>query len=299
MSGSVKKGLGSKGRGLGALFDAEMTQLEPGETVVQLDLDSVYPNADQPRRVFEEEALTELADSIGQLGVIQPVLVRQVGDSYELIAGERRWRAARIAGLTKIPAIVKKWEGSEAFQVALVENLQREDLNPLEEAQSYQRLAQDFSMTQEEIAAKVGKNRATVANALRLLTLDERVQNFLSEGKLSAGHGRSLLPLPTGDAQFEMAERILEEGLSVRAVEAEVKHYLEQLEKPLTPPEPAKPAKTFAVETYKELEKELRERFGTRVRLSSGRSKGKIELEFYSNEDLNRLLELLKGTESV
>lgn len=288
-----KKGLGSKGRGLGALFDVDMNTLEAGETVMQLELDKVYPNPNQPRRVFEEEALTELAASIAQMGMIQPVVVRQVGDSYELIAGERRWRAARIAGLTQIPAIVKTLEDAQAFQMALVENVQREDLNPLEEAQSYARLAQEFGMTQEEIAEKVGKNRATVANALRLLQLDERVQRFLSEGKLSAGHGRSLLPLPSGDAQFEMAERILEEGLSVRAVEAEVKKYLEMQ----THPEKAAPPKSspFAVETYKGLEKQLRDQFGTRVRIHSGLSKGKIELEFYSNEDLDRLLGLLKG----
>ena len=288
-----KKGLGSKGRGLGAWFDVEMTQPEAGEAVVQLELDKVYPNPNQPRRAFGEDALTELAGSLAQMGMIQPVLVRQVGDSYELIAGERRWRAARIAGLAQIPAIVKPLEDAQAFQMALVENLQREDLNPLEEAQSYARLNQDFGLSQEEIAEKVGKNRATVANSLRLLQLDERVQRFLSEGKLSAGHGRSLLPLPTGDAQFELAERILEEGWSVRRTEAEVKKALEQpgqAEKPAA----AKPS-PFAVETYKGLEKQLRDQFGTRVRIHSGLTKGKIELEFYSNDDLDRLLNLLKG----
>lgn len=292
----VKKGLGSKGKGLGALIDTELDRLDGGETVVQLDINSIYPNKQQPRRAFEEEALMELADSIALMGVIQPILVRQVGDSYEIIAGERRWRASKIAGLSAIPAMIKKYDSPEAFAVSLVENLQREDLNPMEEAISYRRLSDEFGYSQEEIAGKVGKNRATVANSMRLLQLDPRVQNFLAENKLTSGHGRALLPLPNGETQFEMAEHIIEEGLSVRAVETLVKQYLENLDKEEKSSVKRRPSQ-FHTESYPTLEKELRSIYGTKVKVSSGQMKGKIEIEFYSNEDLDRLWSMLKRTE--
>ena len=229
---ATKKGLGAKGLGIEALIHNKMEDFESdGGGVMELDLNKIEPNRKQPRKYFDETALEELATSLKNYGMIQPVVVKKNKEGYyELIAGERRWRAAKIAGLTKIPAIIKKWEEGEAFEAALVENLQREDLNPMEEAQSYQRLQEEFGLSQEQIADKVGKSRPAVANALRLLQLDERVRNFVVENKLTAGHARGLLPLTDGEAQFELAEHIIEEGLSVRAVEAMVKSMLETAE---------------------------------------------------------------------
>ena len=214
-----KRGLGAKGLGINALINTEVQDLKTAksnETVTELDLDLIEPNRKQPRKYFDETALEELAASLKAYGMIQPIVVKKNGEYYEIIAGERRWRAAKIAGMAKVPVVLKAWEGSEAFEAALVENLQREDLNPIEEAESYQRL-------QEKIAEKVGKSRSAITNSLRLLQLDARVRNFVTENKLTGGHARSLLPVSDGDAQFELAEHIIEEGLSVRAVEALVK----------------------------------------------------------------------------
>ena len=296
-----KKGLGAKGLGINALINTEMEDMKASkpakkkteEAVLELDLDMIEPNRKQPRKYFDETALEELAASLKAYGMIQPIVVKKNGDYYEIIAGERRWRAAKIAGLTKVPVVIKKWEEGEAFEAALVENLQREDLNPMEEAESYHRLQEEFGLSQEKIAERVGKSRSAVTNSLRLLQLDPRVRNFVVENKLTGGHARTLLPVTNGDDQFELAEQVIDEGLSVRAVEALVKAYLTQAEKPAETEEEI--SKEDARE-YRAIEDELKSFFSTKVKLKplGKRNKGKIEIEYYSDEDLERLLALLK-----
>ncbi len=298
----MKKGLGAKGLGINALIHTELEDLretdakkpqQAEDAVFELALDLIEPNRQQPRKYFDEAALEELAASLQTYGMIQPIVVKRSGEYYEIIAGERRWRAAKIAGMKKVPVVLKKWADGEAFEAALVENLQREDLNPIEEAESYQRLQEEFGLSQEKIAEKVGKSRSAITNSLRLLQLDPRVRNFVVENKLTSGHARSLLPITVGDDQFELAEMILEEGLSVRAVEVMVKEYLAKAEKT----EPETKAEPKADNTaYRAIEDDLKARFATKVILKpmGKRKKGKIEIEYYSEEDLERLLTLLK-----
>lgn len=297
-----KKGLGAKGLGINALINTEMEDMKASkpvekkkteETVLELELDLIEPNRKQPRKYFDETALEELAASLKTYGMIQPIVVKKNGDYYEIIAGERRWRAAKIAGLVKVPVVIKKWEEGEAFEAALVENLQREDLNPMEEAESYQRLQEEFGLSQEKIAEKVGKSRSAITNSLRLLQLDPRVRNFVVENKLTGGHARTLLPVTDGDEQFELAEYVIEEGLSVRAVEALVKAHLEKAEKPAEKEETLSKADE---REYRAIEDDLKSLFSTKVKLKplGKRNKGKIEIEYYSDEDLERLLALLK-----
>ena len=295
-----KKGLGAKGLGINALINTELEDMrvaqpnvKKDEAVVELELDLIEPNRKQPRKYFDETALEELAVSLKTYGMLQPIVVKRSGEYYEIIAGERRWRAAKIAGMEKVPVVVKKWEEGEAFEAALVENLQREDLNPMEEAESYQRLQEEFGLNQEKIAEKVGKSRSAIANSLRLLQLDPRVRNFVVENKLTGGHARTLLPIEDGDTQFELAEYVIEEGLSVRAVEALVKNHLAKAEKP----KEEKNEMIQAEETaYRAIEDDLKSLFSTKVKLKpmGKRNKGKIEIEYYSEEDLERLLALLK-----
>ncbi len=291
-----KKGLGMKGLGINALINSEledMSRKTEGDAVLELDLDMIEPNRKQPRKHFDEAALEELAASLKTYGMIQPVVVKKNGDYYELIAGERRWRAAKIAGLEKIPVVVKDWEEGEAFEAALVENLQREDLNPIEEAESYQRLQEEFLLSQEQIAQKVGKSRSAVTNSLRLLQLDPRVRNFVVENKLSGGHARALLAIEDGELQFELAEYVIEEGLSVRAVETLVKDRLQKAEDAA---EEEKALSKPDERIYRAIEDDLKSVFSTKVKLKplGKRNKGKIEIEYYSDEDLERLLALLK-----
>lgn len=294
-----KKGLGTKGLGINALIHTELEdmrvaqpQAKKDEAVVELELDLIEPNRRQPRKYFDETALEELAISLKTYGMIQPIVVKPAGEYYEIIAGERRWRAAKIAGMDKVPVVVKKWEEGEAFEAALVENLQREDLNPMEEAESYQRLQEEFGLSQERIAEKVGKSRSAVANSLRLLQLDPRVRNFVVENKLTGGHARTLLAVSDGDLQFELAEHVIEEGLSVRAVEALVKATLAKAEKSEERHEAVKADET----AYRSIEDDLKSLFSTKVKLKpmGKRNKGKIEIEYYSEEDLERLLAILK-----
>ncbi len=292
-----KMGLGSKGMGLEALInnkleDFKETGKEMKSSVWELDMNMIEPNRKQPRKYFDETALEELAVSIKTYGMIQPVVVRKNGDYYEIIAGERRWRAAKIAGLKKIPAIEKKWEDAEAFEAALVENLQREDLNPIEEAESYRRLQEDFGLSQEQISAKVGKSRSAITNSLRLLQLDSRVLNFVVENKLTSGHARTLLSITDKERQFELAELVIEEELSVRATEALVKAELSQKEK-------VKSEKKEQLENanQKAVEDQLKSIFSTKVRINQMKNKGKIEITYYSQEDLDRLLTMMKRME--
>lgn len=300
---SPKKGLGSKGLGIEALINNEInhfhsvTPIHIKEGIIDIDINKIEPSSQQPRRKFEEQALEELAESIKSYGVIQPVLLKKVEDYYVLVAGERRWRAAKIAGVQKIPAIIKDYDESTAFEIALVENLQRENLNPIEEAKSYKKLAEEFHMSQEQIAEKVGKSRSVIANSLRLLNLDIRVQNFVSENKLSNGHARALLSVSDKNLQFELAEKIIEDSLSVREIETLVK--LEQEKKETVKKEKKEENYTiFPIQEYKKIEDDLKTVLGTKVKLSSNKNKGKIEIEYYSNEDLDRLVEKIKGIQN-
>jgi len=290
-----KKGLGSKGLGIEALINTKMDDFneieQRKEGAFELDINLIEPNRKQPRKCFDETALEELADSLKSYGMIQPIVVKKNAEYYEIIAGERRWRAAKIAGLKTVPVIVKKWDEGAAFEVALIENIQRENLNPVEEAESYQRLQEEFSLSQEEIAEKVGKSRSAVTNALRLLQLDARVRNFLEEGKISGGHARTLLAISDGDMQFEFAEHIIEEGLSVRAVEALVKKQSEPAKKE------NKPTAALDTATIHVVEDTLKAIFATKVKVNQKKNKGKIEIEYYSQDDLDRLLTLMKKME--
>ena len=292
--GAPKKGLGSKGLGLEALLNSKMNELneKTQETgVFEVDIDKIEPNKNQPRKIFEENALEELAESIKEHGVIQPIILKKINSGYEIIAGERRWRASKIAGIKKIPAVVKNIDDLKAFETALVENLQREGLNPMEEAKSYKRLIEEFSLSQEEAAKKVGKSRSVVANVMRLLNLDERVQIFISENKLSNGHGRALLGISDNNIQFETAEKIIQEELSVRETEKLVKKITENNNKDKKEKREIK----FNTNNYKYIENDLKRIFGTKVKLSNNKNKGKIEIEYYSDEDLDRLIGIMKS----
>lgn len=309
---SVKKGgLGSKGLGIEALINTKVNDLhEIGQEnekrqkqnggVIEIDINEIEPNRNQPRKNFDEQALEELAESLKNYGVIQPVILKKVKDYYEIIAGERRWRAAKIAGLKKLPAVIKDCDSEQAFEMALIENLQREDLNPMEEAESYRRLHQEFSLNQEQIAQKVGKSRSAITNAMRLLNLDARVQNFVVENKITSGHARALLAIEDIELQFELAEKIIEDGLSVRAIEHLVKEEQERKKKTEEDKKEIKEdtevnqARELA---YKNIENELKSIFATKVKIQRKKNKGKIEIEYYSDDEFDRLVGLLKDIE--
>lgn len=288
---AIKKGLGSKGKGLEALINTKM--IENSDGILEIDINKIEANKNQPRKYFDEESLLELADSLKNYGMIQPIIVKKEKDSYELIAGERRFRAAKIAGLKKLPALIKNFDNTTSFEVALVENLQRKDLNPIEEAESFQKLQKEFLLTQEEISKKVGKSRSTITNSMRLLNLDSRVINFVKENKLSGGHARTLLSLSDGELQFELAEKIIEEDLSVRAVERIVKSLQEKQTKQVATTE--QKAISFDTTAYRSIENDLKSLFATKVKLSSKKNKGKIEIEYYSTDELERIFDLFQS----
>lgn len=284
--GLNKKGLG---KGLDSLMGYNTLNID-NSRVVEIDINKITPNKSQPRTIFNESSLQELADSINELGVLQPITVKKTDDYYEIIAGERRWRAARIAGLKTIPALVKDFDALKALEAALIENIQREDLNPIEEALTYSRFSEEFNLSQEEIAKKVGKSRPTIANAMRLLNLDKRVQTFVKENKLSNGHARALLGITDGNLQFELAEKIIEEELNVRETENLVK----QANEPKKTEEKKPQHNPEATRAYLALAKDLKSIFGTKVNIKNGKNKGKIEIEYYSQDELDRLVGMFK-----
>ncbi len=286
------------GRGIGALFNEDITPAyenssflddiqddkKTADKVVMLKIRDIEPNKKQPRRTFDTEKLEALADSLKTHGVIQPVLVKKNKNGmHTIIAGERRWRASKLAHLTEIPCIIKDFDEKELMEVALIENLQREDLNPIEEAEGYKNLMEKFEMTQEEVSERVGKSRSAVANALRLNKLSDKVKAFVVDGSLSGGHARTLLSVEDEKDQLALAEKIIKEGLSVRQTEK-----LVSMEK-LTPPQ-EKPKKSADEKYYLSLEKNLSARLGTKVKILPGKKKSKIEIEYYSKEELERLL---------
>ena len=274
------------GKGLGALLGDAALRTDTSENLQSLPISQVECNADQPRKRFDDTALDELADSIREHGILQPLTVRRLGTGYyQIVAGERRWRAARLAGLTEVPAIVIEADDRKATELALIENLQREDLDPLEEAEGYKKLMDSYHMTQEDVANRVGKSRSAVANALRLLGLCPEVRALVEAGKLSGGHARALLPLSAA-MQKKAAQTVIDESLSVRQTEALVK-------KLTAKPRTKKEEDADAVNYTKLAASELTTKLGRGCRIVPGRKKGKIELDYYGMDDLNDLLDAL------
>lgn len=275
------------GRGIKALIP----QVEEStEGVQELPIGSVRPNPKQPRRHFEEAPLRELAESIREHGVLEPLIVRPVDLGYEIVVGERRWRASQLAGLATVPAVVRSLTEREAMELALVENLQREDLNPIEEAEAYRRLLDEFSLTQEEVAQRVGKDRTTIANRLRLLGLTGLARKALESGQISAGHAKALLSVADEALRDALTKRIIDEGLSVRQVEELAKK--EQPKRRVKP----KPVEEYDPH-WAALEDEFRRVLGTKVNVVHKGSRGRIEIEFYGEEDIERILNVLRGQE--
>ncbi|MDI3500469.1 MAG: ParB family transcriptional regulator, chromosome partitioning protein [Thermoanaerobacter sp.] len=281
-----KKGLG---RGLQALIPEYRTEEPQG--VETINIAYIHPNQYQPRKQFDEDSLKELAESIKQNGVIQPIIVRKVDSGYQIVAGERRWRAAKIAGLSEIPAIVKDFDDLQVMEIALIENLQREDLNPIEEAKAYKALIEQFNLTQEEISKKIGKSRSVIANSIRLLNLDDRVQEMLVKGDITIGHAKVILSLPNKNLQYEAAKKVVTENLNVRETEDLVKNLLRKNEK-IT-----KKLKSNKIDVHvKEIEDNLCSFLGTKVKISQkSKDRGIIQIEYYSEEDLTRIIEIIYG----
>ncbi len=284
---------GGLGRGLTSLLADNSLEETSAAQPVKLNLMDIEPNKDQARKIFDESALSELADSIAQHGVLQPLLVRPlIGGGYQLVAGERRWRASRIAGLTQVPVVIKELSDTEAAVISLIENLQREDLNPVEEAFGFASLMKDFNLTQEEAAQRVGKSRPAVANALRLLKLPEKVLDMVRENKLSAGHARALAAIEDEKVIISTAEFIIEKGLSVRAVE--------KLVKTLTAEKKEKAKKTASRPTFfDEVELSLNNSLGRKAKVitKSGKESGTLEIAFYDKDDLARIASILSALE--
>lgn len=279
------------GRGLGALLSSDSTvDLGPESTEVEVDL--IVPGPMQPRTHFDEGSLEGLADSIRTHGIVQPLLVRRQGDRYELIAGERRWRAARLAGLAKVPVVVKDVPDQDLLEIALIENIQRENLNPIEEAHAYKRLIENVGLTQEALAARVGRDRSYITNYLRLLKLPDDLQQLVVEGRLSTGHARTILGLAHVDLQRKLARQVIDGALSVRATEHLVRKAIE-----------GSPAKTASAvdPNIRAAETKLRRALGTQVRIVQlrGEGPGKIEISFFSNQDLDRIYNLLLSTNQM
>lgn len=287
-----KGGLGKKGQGLNALIPQNTEEIKGENTVNMLKLSQIEPNANQPRKVFDNEKLQLLANSIAEHGIVQPITVRKNDNGfYTIIAGERRWRAARIAGLSDVPVVIKDYDDKTVAEVSLIENLQREDLNPIEEAMGYSRLIEEFEMTQEEVSKKVGKSRSAVTNSLRLLNLAPNVRKLLEQLEISAGHARALLAVEDKDLQEKIAYQIIEKDLSVRQIENYVNTYKKQAVKE----KEEKPVKFNIAKT--EIENTLSSALGTKVKISEGKNKGKIEIEFYNNESLNKIVNILRKEE--
>ncbi len=273
----VKKGLG---KGLGALISNEATEDESG--IIELKINELEPNAGQPRKHFDDEKLVQLSESIRQHGIIQPIIVKKDNSRYTIIAGERRWRAAKLAGLSKVPVLVKEFTNRQVMEVALIENLQREDLNPIEEADAFMHLMNEYNMTQEQIAETIGRSRPAIANALRLLGLAEGVKKYVVSGDLSSGHARTLVIIQDSDLQLKTAEYIIANKLSVRETENYVKRLFQNKREVKKEEESA---------DFRYVEDRLKNILGTKVKLQANNNRGKITIEYYSNDELDRLLE--------
>ncbi len=276
------------GKGLDALFSTNLVvneeeKIQEGEVIQNLKLINIEPNREQPRKIFDEEGLEELANSIKEYGIIQPIIVTKKEDYYKIVAGERRWRAAKKAGLSEIPVIVRDYDERQNSEIALIENIQRKDLNPIEKARGIKKLMEDFNFTQQEVADKLGFSRSAIANTVRILNLDERVINLALEGKLTEGHCRALMAVQDNDKQYSMALYMIESGDSVREAESKMK-----LRKNMK----KKDEKYEAI--YRDIEDTFRGFFGTKVKVDAKQRKGKIIIEYNSNDDLERILGLIK-----
>ncbi len=281
------KKTGVLGKGLSSLIPENDFQDSDNDQVINVDINLIKPNKDQPRKHFDNEKLIELANSIKEHGIIQPIVVRKEDRVYVIIAGERRWRAAKLLNLKEVPVITKELSDVEVVQISLIENIIREDLNPIEEATAYKRLLDDFNLTQENISKQVSKSRSAIANSLRLLNLDERIQGYLIEGVLSEGHGRSILSLENKDDQYVVAQKVIDENLNVRQTELLVRNYYKDNNKK----EIIKKEDNIF---YKDIKSKLENHFNTKVSISNNsKNKGKIEIEYYSQEDLQRIIEIL------
>ena len=294
MAATRKKG--GLGKGLDSLipsFDLEEDkEKSTGENnPLMMDIHKIEPNREQPRKIFDEDSLAELADSIRQYGVLQPLLVKKQEDYYAIVAGERRWRAARLAGLKEVPVIIKDLDRQESMEIALIENIQRQDLNPVEEARAYQMLIQEFGLKHEDLAERVGKSRAAITNSMRLLKLDDGVLDMLIRGDLTQGHARALLAIEDKELQLKGAQTIIDKNLSVRDAEKLVK---ELLNPPVKKKKPELPGQSV----YKDIEKRLKDHLGTKVNISrKDENQGKIEISYYSVDELERIIEILEKTQ--
>jgi ParB family transcriptional regulator, chromosome partitioning protein len=281
---SKKYGLG---KGLGALIPDEEVLPAPEGNKISINL--IRSNESQPRKQFDQEKIMQLAESIKEHGVIQPIVLTKDGEYYTIVAGERRWRASKLLGLKEIPAVVMDLTDKQTLEISLIENIQREDLNPIEEAMAYKRLIDEFSLTQEELAARIGKSRTSVTNSLRLMNLDARVQNYLIDGVITEGHGRALLSLEDKEQQYLLAQKIIDEALSVREIEKLIRDIGSSAKKINREKDENKNSLYL-----NDVKDRLENHFGTKVLVNNkGNNKGKIEIEYYSVEDLNRILEIL------
>jgi ParB family chromosome partitioning protein len=279
------------GKGLGALIpeanDREEYENENKNLIKEVDVNKIVPNEDQPRKSFDEDKLASLSESIKENGIIQPIVVIKENEFFKIVAGERRWRAAKLAGIKKVPIIEKNLNDKEVMELSLIENLQREDLNPIEEAEAYKKLMEEFNLTQEAISVKVGKSRPVITNSLRLLNLDDKVKQYIIESTISEGHGRVLLTISNKELQYEVAQKIIDDGLNVRQTEKLIKEIENKKNSN---------KKQIKKDIYiKEMEDRLKTALGTKVYISKGKKKGKIEIEYYTQEDLERLIEMLNA----
>jgi ParB family chromosome partitioning protein len=275
------------GKGLGALLP-EFGQAE-SKALLYCGIEEIVPNPSQPRKHFDESKLQELAESVREKGILEPLLVRRTDQGYELIVGERRWRAAQKAGLREVPVLVKEVEGREAFEISLIENLQREDLNPVEEAEAYKHLIEEFSISQDDLSKRIGKDRTTITNTLRLLKLPLEVRNQLLQNRITSGHARALLSLENRERQKELCALIMKKGLSVREAERLAKQWAAKFQKTT----PSGKRKGDLESQLRNLEDSLRKCLGTKVRITQKGNKGKIEIEYFSHEELERIVEAI------
>ena len=284
------KKTGVLGKGLSSLIPENDFQDSNNEQVISIDINLIKPNKDQPRKHFDNEKLIELANSIKEHGIIQPIVVRKENQFYVIIAGERRWRAAKLLNLKEVPIIIKELSDVEVVQISLIENIIREDLNPIEEATAYNKLLNDFNLTQEEISKQVSKSRSAIANSLRLLNLDERIQGYLIEGVLSEGHGRAILALENKEDQYVVAQKVIDENLNVRQTELLVRSYYKDDNNKYKKINNKSENDIY----YKDIRTKLENHFNTKVCISNNsKNNGKIEIEYYSPEDLQRIIEIL------
>ena len=277
------------GKGLSALIPEEPEELRDESNSILISINKIKSDEEQPRKLFDSEKIAELAESIKTYGIIQPLILRKhMEDQYIIVAGERRWRAAKMAGVKEIPAVIMELSDRDILEISLIENIQRQDLNPIEEALAYRKLLNDFKITQEELSKRIGKSRVAIANTIRLTNLDERVQQYIIESIITEGHGRVLLAISDKRQQYELAQQVIDEKLSVRELERLIKKFNDEEEK-----ERIVWSTNNLNPYYKEIKSQLQNHFGTKINITNKKNKGKIEIEYYSEEDLQRILDIM------